>query len=80
LGYVVLARALTYFSVGPAAGLAGAWSLAAFVEAFLFQTTPYEASAYPAAGILLPTAGIAAALVPAPRAMRVDPMITLKGA
>jgi ABC-type antimicrobial peptide transport system permease subunit len=77
---LVLARALTYLGGGIAAGLAGAWYLATFVEAFLFQMTPYEAPAYLAAGILLLTAGMAAALVPALRAMRVDPMITLKAA
>ncbi|HSB87501.1 MAG TPA: hypothetical protein VLD86_14405 [Ilumatobacteraceae bacterium] len=75
---LVLGRAFVCLAAGSAAGLAGAWFLARFVESFLFQMTPYAAPVYVVAGALLLAAGATAALIPALRATRVDPLITLK--
>jgi ABC-type antimicrobial peptide transport system permease subunit len=64
--------------VGLIAGLAGGLYTSRFVEAFLFDVTPFDLSslAWPV-GVLLIVAIVAAAW-PARRAARVDPVIALR--
>jgi predicted permease len=75
---MVLARATRMMVVGLAIGLAAGWLLARFVGAFLFKGDPHDPIVYAAAGALLMTAGLMAALVPARRASRVDPVVALR--
>ncbi len=74
----VLARATAYVFAGLACGLAGAWMLSRLVGRFLFEVTPHDAGVYGAVALLLLAAGLAAALLPARRAARVDPIIALR--
>jgi putative ABC transport system permease protein len=74
----VVGRAAIYLGVGLVLGLAGAWKLAVFTKAFLFQIDPHDGLLYAAAAALIVLAGLAAAFVPARRAARVDPIVALR--
>jgi len=74
----VLGRASLYLAVGLAAGMAGAWSLAGLVKSFLFATPPHDVVVYVGALAVLTLTGLAAAIVPARRAARVDPLGALR--
>jgi predicted permease len=74
----VLGRALLYLSSGLAIGLIGAWMLSALVAGFLFQVTPHDPWVYATVAATLIATGVAAALLPARRAARVDPLTTLR--
>ena len=74
----VLRRAAAFLVLGLAAGLAGAWVLASSIEAFLFQVDPRDATVFASTGVLLFVVGMVAALVPARRASRVDPLVALR--
>ncbi|HUF47116.1 MAG TPA: ABC transporter permease [Vicinamibacterales bacterium] len=76
---MVLGRATLFVAIGLGLGLVGAWQLARFVEAFLFEVTPHDPAVYAAAGGVLLLAGLLAAYLPARRASRVDPVIALRG-
>ena len=75
---LVMGRASRALGAGLIVGVAGAWLLARFVEAFLFEMTPYDATVFTTAGGLLLVAGAIAAFIPARRAMQTDPLTTLK--
>lgn len=74
----VMGRASVYLAVGLAAGMAGAWSLAGLVRGFLFATAPHDPAVYVGVLAVLTITGLAAAIVPARRAARVDPLIALR--
>jgi ABC-type antimicrobial peptide transport system permease subunit len=75
---MVLRRAFTHVSLGLALGLIGAWQLSRLVESFLFQVAPHDPAVYAATAALLLGIGLIAALVPARRAARVDPLVALR--
>ena len=64
--------------IGLAIGLVGAWMLAHFVQAFLFEGNAHDPLVYVGAGVLVVVAGLIAALVPAKRAAEVDPLVALR--
>jgi putative ABC transport system permease protein len=74
----VLAQASRYLILGIAIGVVGAWSLAGFVEGFLFEIQPHDPAVYVGVFILLTLTGLAAAFLPAQRAARVDPLVALR--
>jgi predicted permease len=74
----VLVRALRQLAAGLAIGLAASWLLSTLVKDFLFRIEPHDVRIYAAAVIVLLLAGLAAALLPARRAARVDPLIALR--
>lgn len=59
------------------AGAAGALALARVLDTLLFDVTPTDPATFITAIAALGTAALAAAAVPAWRAARVDPMVTL---
>ena len=74
----VLGRALMYLSGGLPIGLMGAWLLSALVTGFLFHVHPHDPWVYSAVALTLVATGVAAAFLPARRAARVDPLVTLR--
>ena len=59
-------------------GVAGAWSLAGLVEGFLFEIEPHDPMIYGSVLVVLALTGLGAALLPAQRAARVDPLVALR--
>lgn len=75
---MVLSRAAWCLAAGLAIGLAGGWMLSQSVRSFLFRIDAHDVRVYIAAAAVLMAAGLAAALIPARRAARVDPVIALR--
>jgi putative ABC transport system permease protein len=74
----VLARGLAIAAGGVAAGLAGAAALTPALSTLLFHVAPLDLPAFGFSAALLAAVAIAAATIPALRAARVDPAITLR--
>lgn len=74
----VLRMAVFYLAAGLAIGLPAAWSLGAFVSGFLFEVRPRDPWIFGAVTAVLVATGLFAALLPARRAARVDPLIALR--
>jgi putative ABC transport system permease protein len=66
-------------AAGVVLGLGAAWALGRALAAFLFGVTPADPLSYAAAVGLLSGAALAATLIPARRAVRVDPVTALAG-
>lgn len=73
-----LGIALRRLAIGGVIGLAGAWTISGLFRSFLFGTTPTDPVVYAGTLLLLGAVGILAALVPALRAARVDPLLALR--
>jgi putative ABC transport system permease protein len=74
----VMARGLGPVAVGLAAGVVLALALARGMSALLYGVSARDPSIYAAAATLLGVVAVASALVPALRASRVDPVVTLR--
>jgi predicted permease len=74
----VLGHAAVYLTTGLAVGLAAGRALSTVFASMLFEVRPGDASIYAIVAALLLMAGLVAALRPALRAARVDPIITLR--
>lgn len=75
---MVLRQALVLLGVGLAIGLGAAWQFGAGVKAFLFGTEPADPLVFAVTLVGLAIAGVLAAVGPARRAARVDPIVTLR--
>jgi putative ABC transport system permease protein len=75
---MVLGRAAIVMVAGLAIGLTAAWALAGTVQGFLFSVTPHDPAVFTASTAVLLLTGLIAALVPALRAARVDPIVALR--
>jgi putative ABC transport system permease protein len=75
---MVLRQALVLLGLGLAIGLGAAWQFGAGVKAFLFGTEPADPLAFAVTLVGLGVAGVLAAVGPARRASRVDPIVTLR--
>jgi predicted permease len=75
----VLIDALRNLCLGLAIGLPVAWWFSRGFGALLFQVTPADLSVYVGVSALLAGVGFFAAIVPARRASRVDPIRSLRG-
>ena len=74
----VLGSALLTMMVGIAIGLIGAWGLSGLVRGFLFEVPPHDPRVYAGALLVLATAGLGAAFVPARRASSIDPLSAVR--
>jgi ABC-type antimicrobial peptide transport system permease subunit len=74
----VLARGLRLALAGAAVGLAGALALARGVESMLYEVPPTDPLSFAGAAATLVVLALAAALLPAWRAARIDPAIALR--
>jgi predicted permease len=75
---MVLGQALVLLGLGLAIGLGAAWQFGAGVKAFLFSTEPADPAVFAVTLVGLAVAGVLAAVAPARRAARVDPIVTLR--
>lgn len=75
---MVIGRAMLLIAAGIAVGAAGAYSLSQYLKTLLFEVKPGDPWTYASIAVLLATVALAASLIPARRATRVDPMIGLR--
>jgi predicted permease len=75
---MVVGSGTTPVLIGIAIGLAGAMSLARFIEALLFDTKPLDAMTLSAVSALFLSVALVACTVPAWRASRIDPATALR--
>jgi ABC-type antimicrobial peptide transport system permease subunit len=74
-----LREGLWLVGIGLVAGLAVALSGGRLLQAFLFGVSPTDAPTIVAVVLLLAAVAILACVIPARRAMAVDPVVVLKG-
>jgi predicted permease len=75
----VLRNAASMLLIGLATGLAGALALTRVMKSLLFEVSVLDPLAFAVAAIAMTLVGLFAALVPAGRASRVDPVTALRG-
>ena len=76
--WMVMKDALVLLAAGAALGMPLAWPLSRLVSSLTFGLTPADPSTLAASAVMLVVFGIVAALVPARRAARVEPMNALR--
>ena len=74
----VVRAGLSPLGIGLAAGVAGALAGGQLISKYLFQVTPEDPATFAAVAAMLALTGLAAVIVPAFRATRVDPLTTLR--
>lgn len=75
---LIMLEGLRLVLLGGAVGLTAALSSAHLLRSLLFLIGPYDPITFVCVAVLLALVGIAAILLPAVRAMRVDPMVALR--
>ena len=75
---LVLREGLFLTLCGLAIGLIAAFAASRFLEALLFQVAPTDAATYGAVALLLLAVAFVASIVPARRAARIDPLVSLR--
>lgn len=75
---LVVRESLLLVAISIGAGLAGAWALTRFVRSMLYGVTTLDGVTFAITPIILAVLVVMAALGPAQRAVRVDPMIALR--
>jgi ABC-type antimicrobial peptide transport system permease subunit len=75
---MVLRQALALAAIGIAAGVAAAIGLGRLAGSLLYQVSPTDGVSLAAAAVVMLLVAIAAAVIPARRAARVDPLSALR--
>src|SRR5689334_11023124 len=75
---MVLRSAMTLVVIGTAVGLAGAYAVTRVMSNLLFEVTPTDFLTFVAVPAVLLLVALLACLIPARRATKVDPLITLR--
>ena len=75
---LVVQQSLMLGAIGTVIGLVAAFAAARLMTGLLFQTSPNDAATYVAVPIVLLAVIALASLIPARRAARVDPVVTLR--
>lgn len=75
---MILGQTLKLTLAGVAIGLAGAFGVARFLASLVFGVGTHDAATYLGVALLLMGVALAAAWIPARRAMRVDPIVALR--
>src|SRR5689334_11297100 len=75
---LIVGRGLVLVSIGVAIGVLASFGLTRFIESMLFGVTPTDPLTFAAIVILLALVALLACLIPAARAMRVDPIVVLR--
>ena len=76
--WLILRRGLLQLAIGVPLGLAGALALGVVLQRMLVDMTPGDPFTFAGITVLLAVVAIAACLLPARRAARVDPMVALR--
>jgi putative ABC transport system permease protein len=76
---MVVRRGLGVVGAGIGLGLVGAMLTSRFLQAQLYQVEPTDPLVYGFVAALLAVVGLAASVIPARRATRVDPVVALRG-
>jgi putative ABC transport system permease protein len=75
----VMARGMMPVGIGLVLGIAAALGMARWLQAQLFDVPPTDVATFVGVTLCLVLAAVAACLVPAWRAMHVDPVVALRG-
>jgi len=75
---LVLSQGMKLAALGLALGLIGAVALSHSLTNFLYGVSPFDLLTFAGVVVTLAAVSVAACLVPAGRAARVDPMIALR--
>jgi putative ABC transport system permease protein len=75
---MVLRYAMTLVLIGTIVGLAGAYAVTRVMSSLLFQVTATDLATFVAVPAVLLLVALVACLIPARRATKVDPLITLR--
>jgi len=75
---MVLRYAMTLVAIGTIVGLAGAYAVTRVMSNLLFQVTATDLATFVAVPAVLLLVALVACLIPARRATKVDPLITLR--
>jgi putative ABC transport system permease protein len=75
---MVVGQGMRLVLIGLGLGLAGAWALSRVLTSQLYEVTSRDPATYTAVAALLGAVALVATYVPARRALKVDPMISLK--
>jgi ABC-type antimicrobial peptide transport system permease subunit len=74
----VISRALSFVSIGMAAGIVGSLGVAKLIASLLFGTEPTDPIAFLVMIVSLSLVAIVAGYIPARRASRIDPISALR--
>jgi ABC-type antimicrobial peptide transport system permease subunit len=75
---MVLRYAMTLVVIGTLVGLAGAYAVTRVMSSLLFQVTPTDLVTFVGVPLILLLVALLACLIPARRATKVDPLLTLR--
>jgi putative ABC transport system permease protein len=75
---LVVGRGIVLIGIGLVIGVIAALILTRFLTTLLFEVTPTDLTTFAFIGLLLTSIGLLACLVPARRAMKVDPLVALR--
>jgi predicted permease len=78
VSWLILKRGLAQLALGLTIGLAGALALSQVMQSLLVQTTPRDPLTFASITAILACVAVAACVIPARRATRVDPLIALR--
>jgi len=75
---MILSHALGLTAVGLVLGVAGALALTRFLVTLLYEVNPTDVTTFAIVSLVLGAVAIAACLIPARRATKVDPLVALR--
>ena len=76
--WLILRQSLVRICIGLPLGLIASWGLSRVLGALLYRVTPADPVTFSSIAILLTAVTLIASLVPARRAMRLDPVHALR--
>jgi ABC-type antimicrobial peptide transport system permease subunit len=75
---LILGDGLRLVSIGTVIGLTAAFATTRYIQTLLFGVNPLDAATFIAVSVVLTATATLACLIPARRAMRVDPVVAFK--
>ena len=75
---LTIIQGMRFALLGIGLGAVGAWWLSSYLTALLFGIKPFDIITYAAVAALLLATALAACYLPARRAMRIDPAVSLR--